>query len=262
MREITRTRLAAQAKSRRATPEELREAKARLKEIETELTQLQLLPETKNGEEREKRYDRVLRLREMRDEFESRFPIRGPRQPNSLMLALVMTVASFLTCAACGGGLFFAYNALTQKPAPTATGDAFWADMEAQNYSDIRTNLMSATLRVGTDPAQFNLIAGQADKDYGFVTSYSLTQESGDLTQNAALIYHVTRTKQKKVTTYYTTLKLSLVGGSWVTSDYGAAISPTSAGVAPVSTSTPNTTTTPTGSTTPTGRRETPGWGV
>lgn len=260
MREITRTRLAAQAKSRRATPEDLREAKDRLKAIETELTQIELLPETKNGEEREKRYERVVRLREMRDEFESRFPIRAPKQPNSLLLALVMTIASFLTCAFCGGGLFFAFNALTQKPAPTATGDAFWADMEAQNYGDIRTNLMSATLRVGTDPAQFSLIAGQADKDYGVVTSYSLTQESGDLTQNASLIYHVTRTKQKKLTTYYTTLKLTLTSGAWVVADLGAAISPTSAGVAPVSTATPNTT--PSGSTTPTGRRETPGWAL
>ncbi len=196
----------------------------------------------------------------MRDEFESRFPIRGPRQPNSLILALVMTVASFLTCAFCGGGLFFAYNALTQKPDPSATGDVFWGDMETQNYNDIRTNLMSATLRVGTDPNQFNLIAGQADKDYGFVTSYSLTQETGAATSNAALIYHVTRTKQKKATTYYTTLKFALVSGSWVITDYGAAISPTSAGVPAVSTATPDTT--PSGTTTPTGRRETAGWGV
>ncbi|HLY31902.1 MAG TPA: hypothetical protein VKQ36_12805, partial [Ktedonobacterales bacterium] len=94
MREITRTRLAAQAKSHRATPEELREARERMKEIEAELTQIELLPETKNGEEREQRYERVLRLREMRDDFERRFPIRQPRQPNSLTLALVMTVAS------------------------------------------------------------------------------------------------------------------------------------------------------------------------
>ena len=38
-----------------------------------------------------------------------------------MMLALVMTIGSFLTCAFCAGGFYFAYNALNYNPGPSAT---------------------------------------------------------------------------------------------------------------------------------------------
>ncbi len=255
MREITRTRLTAMAKSSRATPEELREARERLKEIEAELAQIELLPETKSGEEREKRYERVLRLRAMRDEFERRYPIRQPRQPNSLTLALVMTVASFLVCALCGGTFYAAYSYFTQKPDPVATGDLFWSDMKTQNYADIRSNLMTALLRGSNDPGQFSAIAQQADQEFGVVTADTLTSESGDLTQNATLVYNVTRTQGKRTTVYATTLQLVFAAGSWAISDYGSAFTPPATGATPTpgasGTTTPGAT--PAGSTTPGG---------
>ena len=251
MREITRTRLAAQAKSNRATPEELREARDRLKEIEAELTQIGLLPETKNGEEREKRYERVLRLREMRDDFERRYPIRRPRQPNSLTLALVMTVASFLVCALCGGTFYAAYSYFTLKPDPVATGDLFWSDMKSQSYGDIRSNLMTAVLRVSTDPGQFSSTAEQTDKQFGVVTAYTLTSELGDLTQNATLVYSVTRTQGSHKTTYSATLQLQYASGSWAISNYGSAFTPPATGATPTPGS--SVTPTPTGTTTPGG---------
>ena len=49
MRDRARQLAMAEAKSHRASPEELREASKRLKEIEDELSQRDLLPETKQG---------------------------------------------------------------------------------------------------------------------------------------------------------------------------------------------------------------------
>ena len=81
MRDITRARLSAVAKSRRASPEELREAQARIKEIDAELRQLELQPRQSRARSAEARYERVLRLREMRDDFESRFPCASHASP-------------------------------------------------------------------------------------------------------------------------------------------------------------------------------------
>jgi hypothetical protein len=247
VRNMTRARWSAVAKSRRASPEELREAQTRIKEIDAELRQMELLPETKQGEEREARYERVLRLREMRDEFESRFPSRGPRQPNSLLLALVMTIGSFLTCAFCAGGFYFAFTALNYNPGPTATGTLFWSDEQTQAYQDIYLNLLASNLRLQFAQAQFINDASQADKDYGNVTSATLTKtESDPKTNLTTLTYTVTRTKAGKATTYTTKLALAATNNSWSVTDIGAAIYPTEGGAKPIGTTTPGAGVTPT----------------
>lgn len=248
MRDINRARMSAAAKSRRATPEELRDAQTRIKEIDAELRQIELLPETKQGEEREARYERVLRLRQMRDDFESRFPTRGPRQPNSLMLALVMTVASFLTCAFCAGGFYFGFTALNFNPGPTAVGQTFWSDAETQAYPDIYVNVLAQNLRLQFVQDQFVNDAKKADHDYGVVTNATLVSQPTSTDKNSqTLTYNVTRTKTgSKPVTYKVTMVLSANKNSWTVTDIGAAIYPTQAGVAPVDVPTPTPTDTPT----------------
>lgn len=269
MREITRNRLTAIAKSRRATPEELKQARSRIKEIDAELKQLELQPETKKGEEREKRYDRILRLRAMRDEFTAKFPVNEEPRPNSLLLALVMTVTSFLICSFCAGGSYFAYAAINQKPDPVSTAQAFWADMQAQNYNDIHANFLSPTLRVALDSNTFDQTALQSDADYGPVTGAILNENKapkGDLTQlqSVQLTYTVTRTK----VTYSVTLDLEVHLGQWGIANLGGAIDPTQSGVPAVATPTPVPSPTPTDTptvipntqptTSPTGQRQAP----
>ncbi|HEX8982317.1 MAG TPA: hypothetical protein VF792_06090 [Ktedonobacterales bacterium] len=247
MRDINRARMSAAAKSRRATPEELREAQSRIKEIDAELRQLELQPETRNGEEREARYERVLRLRAMRDDFESRFPVRAPAQPNSLMLALIMTIGSFLTCAFCAGGSYFAFNALNYNPGPTAIGSTFWSDAETQAYQDIYVNVLGTNLRIQFVQAQFVGDATQADKDYGPVTKADLVGPASDQKATTqTLTYNVTRMKPGgKPITYKTKLVLTQNGNSWSVTDIGAAIYPTEAGVPAVNQPTPTPTDTP-----------------
>ncbi|HLY32417.1 MAG TPA: hypothetical protein VKQ36_15425, partial [Ktedonobacterales bacterium] len=135
----------------------------------------------------------------------------------------------------------------------TTTADLFWSDMKSQSYSDILNNLLSPTVRIGTDPTQFNLTADTADRQYGAVTADTLTTESGDLTQNATLVYTVTRTQGKQISTYATTLTMIVVSNSWVISDYGSAFTPASGGAKPVGTQSTTPSVTPSGSTTPTG---------
>lgn len=243
MRDINRARMSAAAKSRRATPEELRAAQSRIKEIDAELLQLELQPETKNGEEREARYERVLRLRAMRDDFESRFPVRAPNQPNSLILALVMTIGSFLTCAFCAGGAYFGFNALNYNPGPTAIGSTFWSDAKTQAYQDIYVNVLGTNLRIQFVQTQFINDATQADKDYGPVTDAVLVSQVSTQKTSETLTYNVTRTKPGgKSVTYKTKLVLSANGNSWSVTDIGAAIYPTEAGVPAVNQPTPTDT--------------------
>lgn len=249
MRDRTRTRLSALAKSRRASPEELREAQKRVKEIDAELRQLELQPVTKQGEDREARYERVLRLREMRDEFESRFPTRSPREPNSLMLALVMTVGSFLTCAFCAGGFYFAFSALNYNPGPTGTASLFWSDVQSQSYQDVYLNVLATNLRLQIPQAQFLSDAGQADSDYGKVTNVTLVDNpsaGASSVANATLTYSVTRTKAGKATTYKVKLVLTPVNNGWTVTDMGAAIYPTEGGAPPVNSATPAASASPT----------------
>jgi hypothetical protein len=244
LRDISRTRLSAAAKSRRASSRELREAQQRIKEIDAELRQIELQPETKQGEDREARYERILRLRQMRDEFESRFPIRAPRQPNSLLLAILMVVGSFLTCAFCAGGFYFGFSALNFNPGPSATTSSFWSDVSSQSYQDVYLNLLASNLRLQFVQTQFIQDAERADTDYGPVTNAVLVPQSNSQKTNSSTTatYNYTVTRQKKggkPVTYTVTLTLSNSNNSWGITDLGAAIYPTEAGVKPVNTSTP-----------------------
>jgi hypothetical protein len=245
MRDRARQRALASAKSRRATPGELREAGKRLKELEQELQQIQLLPETKHGEEREQRYQRLLRIRGMREEFQGDRPLEETNPSKSLLLAGAMVIATLLLCVSCIGGGIAALALVNQKPDPTATAATFWDDMVAQKYVAIHSTLLSPTLRVHYDETSFVTLADQADADFGAVTNAVQTGTSGDLQQTAKLVYSVTRGSH----TYPVALTLRLHAGAWGIDDLGAAIDPTVAGL-PAPTVTPTvspTSTAPTG---------------
>ena len=244
MRDRARQRALAGAKSRRASPEELRDAGKRIKELEQELRQMELLPETKHGEERELRYQRLLRIRGMREDFQGGRPLEDTNPSRSLMLALAMVIATVLLVVSCVGGGIAALALVNQKPDPTATASTFWDDMIGQKYVDIHSNLLSPTLRVQYDQNTFVTLADQADNDFGAVTSAVQTGQSGDFQQTAMLTYSVTRGAH----TYAATLTLRLHANSWGIDGLGAAIDPTVAGLkAPATTPTPTNTSTPTG---------------
>lgn len=244
VREFNRRQMAA-ARSHRATPEELREARERLKEIDAELQQMELLPETKNGEEREQRYERVLRLRAMRDQFARMAPPQKPNHPNSILLSLFMIIGSFLICSVCAGGSFFMLRFVTQKPDPTVTGSGFWDDMKAQNYSDIHTNFLSSILRVQRQRELFIGDAQAADQVYGKVTDATLVSVPANATQvdDVKLTYDV---KREKNVHYTVTLELQLHSGVWGISDLGTAFAPSGPGVPIQPTPTINPDVTPT----------------
>ena len=197
MRDINRSRMAAAAKSRRATPTELREARNRVKEIDTELRQLELTPETKRGEDREQRYERVLRLRQMREQFTAQFPTLEQGNSNGLIMAVSMTILSFLACAFCAGGFYFAYNALTFNPGPSSVATTFWSDIQTQNYQDAYS-MLNPSLRGQLTLQQFLTDAQQADTDYGLVTGETLKTSPSNPQTNAKLIYQVTRQKKAR----------------------------------------------------------------
>ena len=245
MRDRVRQRALAGAKSRRATPEELRDASKRLKELEQELRQIELSPETKNGEERELRYQRLLRIRGMREDFQGDRPLEDTSPSRSLMLAAVMVVATVLLVVSCVGGGIAALALVNQKPDPTATTSTFWDDMINQKYVDIHDNLLSPTLRVQYDQNTFVTLAQQADDNFGTVTNAVQTSESEDQQQQTAqLTYSVTRGSH----TYTVTLALVLHANSWGINGLGAAIDPTVAGLhAPTPTPTTPSATAPTG---------------
>lgn len=259
MRDRTRRRVLAEAKSHLASPEELREAPKRVKELEQELRQVELSTETRQGEERGERYTRLLRLRSMRDEFQSIRPLEVPRQPNSLLLAAVMFAASFMLCAACALGGVVGLQLLHQKPDPQATASGFWFDMEQQSYLQLQSTYLSPTLRVQYDQSQFVSLANNADLLFGKVTTAVQTRQAGDLTNTAKYTYVVTRTIGTKNMSYTTTLALTLHGGTWGVDDLGAAIDPTKAGIPLPATPTPTLVPLPTPTDTPAARVVSPG---
>lgn len=235
MRDINHSRMAAAAKSRRATPDELREARNRVKEIDAELRQLEISPETKHGEVREQRYERVLRLRQMRDDFTSRYPAIEQSGANSILLAAAMTIMTILTVAFCGGGFYFAYSALTFNPGPSAVATSYWSDIQTQNYQDAYNNMLSASLRGQVTQQQFLTDAQQADTDYGPVTAVTLVSSPSDSKTNAKLVYTVTRQKKGEAPIKYNaTVQMSAQGNLWGITDLGASIYPTLGGVKPV----------------------------
>lgn len=244
MRERTRRRVVAEAKSHRATPEELREAPKRVKELEQELLDVPLTEEAKQGESREHRYARLLRLRAMREDFASvRPPILGDHA-NGLVLSVVMTIASFLLCTFCAGGVYVGLLLLNQKPNPTDTGAAFWQTVEARNYDQVQ-GLLSPTERV---TIKDNLVtaASDADENFGFVTNAVIVGQPTVTTQSATIQYDVTRGSKVH---YKCTLRLVLRGGTWQVDDVGATFDPVLAGLPapnPTAAPSPSPTNTPT----------------
>lgn len=249
MRDRTRRRITAQAKSHRATPEELRDASKRLKEIRDEMLQVQIAPETRKGEEREQRYARYLRIRSLRQTFHSAHPLQLPAQPNGVLLAFVMAIASFFLCATCAVGGFAALQLVQTKPDPNATASGFWYDMEQHNYVELESNYLSPILRVQYSGSQFLSAANYADTTFGYVTS--ATEVSESVNQNkATLVYTVKRSHN---ITYTVKLQLSLYGSSWGVDNFGAAIDPTLAGIPAPPTATSSATPSGTPSATPGG---------
>ena len=244
MRDRARQRAYAAARSRRASPEELKEAGKRVKEIEQEMRELELRPETRQGEERAQRYGRLLRLRRMREAFTATRPQEDPRPLNSLALSLVMLFASFALCAFCVGGAYVGILYLRQKPDPINTATAFWETMETQKYSLVETTYLSPTLRVQYSNGLFEQTAQTADTGYGDITNATLLQQSGNMQQTAVLTYLVQRTGSATVT-YKVTIVLTLHGGSWGIDDLGNTLTPDKAGL-PAPTPSPTETQPPT----------------
>lgn len=253
-------RRVAEAKSHRASPEELREAKKRIKEIEEEMRQIELQDATKHGEEREQRYDRMVRLREMREEFLTTIAAQEPAHMNSLLLALVMFVSSFLLCGFCAFSGYFGLTLINQTPDPTTTGSTFWTAVEQEQYSTVENVLFSPTLRAKIPSDVLILQASTADQEFGKVNDATLSKQSGDGKQSESLTYAVTRTDSKgKKITYQATLLLTIANRTWVIDDPGAAFAPTQAGVAePTATPGPTPTPVPTQAPTPTDIPTTP----
>jgi hypothetical protein len=242
MLERTRRRVVAEAQSHRATPEELRDASKRLKEIEIELRELPVSAEAKLGEPRERRYARLLRLRAMREEFVGDRPIVGDH-PNGLLLSLVMTVASFMVCAFCAGSLFFGIQLLNQTPVPADTAAAYWQAVEAGNYGQIYSTYLSSTQRVSFNQQDFVTTATKADSDFGIVTAFRQIGQPTVTKQQAVIAYQVTRGNK---VSYKCTLTLVLRGGTWYIDNTDSSFAPSLAGVAtPVPTATPTATDTP-----------------
>jgi hypothetical protein len=243
MRDRARQRAYAEAKSRHATPQELKEAAQRVKAIEQEMRELELRPETRKGEERAQRYSRLLRLRRMRQAFTATRPQEEPRPLNGVILSLVMLVASFALCAFCVGGAYAGVLYLRQKPDPITTATAFWDTMETQQYSLIVSTYLSPALRVQYSNGLFEQTAKTADSGYGLIQSATLIQQSGDTQQTAILTYLIQRNAS-----YKATIVLTLHGGSWGVDDLGNTLSPDKAGLPPAPTPTPSVAPSPTAS--------------
>jgi hypothetical protein len=223
MREFNRWRRAA-AQGGGASPSELREASERYKEIQEELRTMDLAPETRHGEERLDRYERDLRLRAMREEFQATAEAQlPPPQRTGPMMALVMTVASFLLCSFCAGGTYFGLLLVTQKPSAQSVADSFWSSMEATDYTSAHS-YFSPTVQLTAD--QFDTQAKAADTQYGAVVSATVSPHQESASQTTTVLnYNVRRSKG---TTYPVTITLDSIQGNWGISDYGAALAPPS----------------------------------
>lgn len=221
MREFDRRRLA-EAKSGRATPEELREAAQRYKEQQDELRKTALMPETKQGEERLDRYEREQRLQAMRDQFQDAtgtYP-RPPR--NSALLALVMAVSSFLLCAFCGGSTYFGLQLLNQKPSATEVANSFWTSMEAKDYTTAHDAYISPSLTLQLTMDTFTTQAQQVDAQLGPITAVALVRQVTTSKTSVSLTYAVTRTNSHNGKHLAdVTLILQQVRNNWGISDIG-----------------------------------------
>jgi hypothetical protein len=242
----------ARIKSRRASTRELREAKRRLKEIEQEFRDMEVLPETKKGEDRDARYARVLKVRAMRERFEEQHPYDKRPHANSMLLALVMVVATVVLCGCVFGTTYIGLRLLTSKPDPVSTAGSFWTAMEGQQYSTVHEQYLSPTLRVQQQESTFVGQAQQTDIDYGPITNVVLKSQKQVDANDVTLVYGLTRTDAQsgKATHYDATIALEIFSstGTWGVSDLGATIDPTLAGVpAPATPAVPSPTSTPKG---------------
>lgn len=217
---------------RRISAGELRDASARYKEIQGELSQIGIAPETRNGEDRLDRYDRELRLRAMREDFQANAQTPMPMpQRNTAMLALVMTVASFLLCAFCAGGTYFGLVLLNSRPDPQSVADSFWSSMQARDYGTAHDNYLSPVLRFQLSADEFSRLAQTADSNDGIiqrVTPIANAQTHASIgSSEASLPYQVTRagTAGKPYVTSIT-LVLVLTQNSWGINDVGQLLTP------------------------------------
>jgi hypothetical protein len=223
------------------SPDELREASERYKEIQEELRTMDLAPETRQGEERLDRYERELRLRAMREEFQANAEAQlPPPQRMGPMMALIMTVASFLLCSFCAGGTYFGLLLITQKPSAQSVADSFWSSMEARDYTTAHTYFAPS---VPLTADQFDTQAKTADAQYGAVISATPSAHQEHSSQTVTVLnYNVRRGKGP---IYPVSITLNTIQGSWGVADYGAALAPpTGTGGYPIP-ATPTPTVTP-----------------
>jgi hypothetical protein len=206
-----------------ASPEELREASQRYKEIQEELRTMELAPETRHGEERLDRYERGLRLQALRDEFQSNAETQMPLPARGgPMLALIMTVASFLLCSFCAGGTYFGLLLITQQASPQSIADSFWGAMQLRDYTSAHS-YFSPTVSVTAD--QFDTLAKAADAQFGAVVSAAFAGTESSSKTVAVLDYNIRRGKG---TPYKVTLTMESIRGSWGIADYGSLLAPPS----------------------------------
>jgi hypothetical protein len=225
MREFNRR--SAGASGTHATPAELRDATQRHKELQDELRQMELAPETRNGEDRLDRYERELRLRAMREDFQAVAETPPPQQRGGVALALVMTVASFLLCAFCAGGTYFGLILLNQKPDARATADGFWSTMESPDYLTAHDSYLTPVFRFQLPVDEFNKEATAADASDGRITSVVFKQQTTSGSSQSSLTYQVTRAGTNgKPVNYTVTLTLQLAQNAWGISDLGKTLTP------------------------------------
>jgi hypothetical protein len=214
-------------------PEDLREATIRFKETQEELRQMEFAPETKRGEDRLDRYEREVRLRSMREDFQAGAESQIPRPRNTAFLALVMTVASFLMCAFCAGGTFFGLQLLGQAPNPQTSSDGFWQSVKGADYTTAHDSYLSPGLAGTQNVQQFSQIAQQADTKYGKVTSANVLTTQMNGRTEALITYTVVRAGGTSGSnkSYPVVITLELRQNAWSISDYGNAFSPSASSI-------------------------------
>lgn len=206
-----------------ATPEELRDALQRNKERQEELRQVQLAHETKLGEDRLDRYERALRLQAMRDQFQDATGTYPRPTRNAPMLALIMTLSSFLLCAFCAGSTYFGLQLLNQKPSATDVANGFWSAMQAKDYQTAHDSYLAPALTLQLPSDSFTTQAQQADSIAGPITGEALVKQETLAPTSLTMTYAVTRTDTRNGKHLYNvTLALQQVRGSWSIADIGA----------------------------------------
>ena len=202
MRDRARQRAMAEAKSHRATAEELRDAGKRVKELEQELlTTIQLQPETTQGEDRRQRYSRLLRLRAMRDDFTSGRPLEADH-PNGFHSGHHddgrCLHALRLLCRRCPGRSAGA----ELQAQPDRYRHCLLAECRAAKLRSHPQQLALPTLWSRLRRSFADLATQASDTYYGPVTSFTLIRQGGDMTQSATLTYSGDTRHQQSLQSY------------------------------------------------------------